>query len=70
MENARRMCEWRLGRGSVTDEPQKAKEIAPDEAKSVDEILLCLKRILKSVKKWNRDGGRQGYLNFIVQYVR
>ena len=69
MQNARKMCEWRLGRGSVTDHPQKAEEISP-EAKAVDEILLCLKRILKSVKKWNKDGGRQGYLNFIVQYVK
>jgi hypothetical protein len=69
MENARRMCEWRLGRGALTDDPQKAKQIAP-EPKTVDEILLCLKRILRSARRWNKEGGRQGYLNFIVQYVR
>ena len=69
MENVRRMCEWRLGRRSLTDDPQDAEDVAP-EPKTVDEILSCLKRILKSVKTWNKDGGRQGYLKFIVQYVR
>ncbi|MCG2791596.1 MAG: hypothetical protein L6305_07590 [Actinomycetia bacterium] len=69
LENVRRMCEWRLGRASLSDDASKDKEIAP-EPKSVDEIVLCLKRILKSVNRWNKRGGRQGYLNFVIQYVR
>ena len=69
LENVRRMCEWRLGRASLSDDASKDKEITP-EPKSVDEIVLCLKRILKSVNKWNKRGGRQGYLNFVIQYVR
>lgn len=68
LENVRRMCEWRLGRASLSDDASRGKEIAP-EPKSVDEIVLCLKRILKSVNKWNKGAGRQGYLNFIIQYV-
>ncbi len=68
-ENVHRMCEWRLGRGTLTDVPEKAKEMAP-EPKSIDEIVLCLRRILKSVKRWNKDGGRQGYLKFVMHYVR
>lgn len=69
LENVQRMCEWRLGRASLSDDASKDKEISP-EPKSVDEIVLCLKRILKSVNKWNKRGGRQGYLNFVIQYVR
>ncbi len=69
MENVRRMCEWRLGRARISDDPLMQEEVAP-EPKTVDEILLCLKRIVKSVKSWNKTGGRQGYLNFIVQYVQ
>jgi hypothetical protein len=68
LENVRRMCEWRLGRGTLTDSPEKAKEIAP-ETITIDEIVLCLKRVLKSVKRWNEDGGRRGYLSFVTQYV-
>ena len=69
LENVRRMCEWRLGRASLSNNASKDKEIVP-EPKSVDEIVLCLKRILKSVNRWNKSGGRQGYLNFIIQYVQ
>jgi len=69
LENVRRMCEWRLGRGTLTVSLEKAKEIAPEPI-SVDEVLLCLKRILKSVKRWNDVGGRRGYLNFVTQFVK
>jgi len=69
LENVRRMCEWRLGRGTLTDSPEKAKEIAPEPI-TIDEIVLCLKRIHKSVKKWNKEGGRQDYLQFVIQYVK
>ncbi len=62
-DGVRQMCEWRLGRiemtagdGTVGPKP---------EPMSVDEILACLKRILKSIKLWNKEGGRQGYLYFI-----
>lgn len=68
LENVRRMCEWRMGRGTLTDFPEKAR-VAPKPI-SIDEIVLCLKRVLKSVKRWNEDGGRRGYLDFIVQYVK
>lgn len=37
---------------------------------SLDEIIQCLKRILKSVEKWNKHEGIQGYLRFVSQYVR
>jgi hypothetical protein len=68
LENVRRMCEWRLGRSTLTDSSGKAK--VDPEPITIDEIVLCLKRILKSVKRWNKDGGRRGYLDFIIQYVK
>lgn len=67
--SVRGICEWRLGRGNVPDGPLNSGGIAP-EPKTVDEIILCLKRVLKSAKRWNKEGGRQGYLNFITRFVR
>jgi hypothetical protein len=34
------------------------------------EIVTCLKRILKSAKKWNKRYGRLGYLTFIGKYFQ
>lgn len=36
---------------------------------TIDELILCLKRLEKSVKMWNRNGGSQGYLKFVTQYL-
>jgi hypothetical protein len=66
-QRVKEVCEWRLGRGSLDETLKKLEE---DMAKkTVEEIIFCLKRILKSVKKWNREGGRRGYLDFIIDYV-
>lgn len=61
-DRLRQICDWRLGRAAGPDGPQP-------KAKTVDEILLCLKRIVKSVRRWNREGGRQGYLEFVARFV-
>jgi hypothetical protein len=62
------VCEWRLGREEFIT--AKGGDFLPPPApKTVEEIIACLQRIRKSVQKWNRQGGRQGYLYFIVQYV-
>lgn len=62
-------CEWRLGRSETTGDLPATNEL---DVKPItpDEIILCLKRIFKSVKMWNREGGRQGYLHFVVQFVK
>lgn len=68
-DEMRKMCEWRLGRGEPPiDNPSEVPQPGPKPI-TVDEIIPCLKKILKSVKRWNKDRGRQGYLNFIIQYV-
>ena len=70
LDGVRTMCEWRLGR----EEPEFAKPLPPEgprpEPIPVEEILRCLRKILKSVNRWNKEGGSQGYLNFIIQYIR
>ncbi|RZP54309.1 hypothetical protein [Vibrio vulnificus] len=35
---------------------------------SDDDLLQCLKVIEKSIPKWTKQLGRQGYLNFVSQY--
>ena len=36
---------------------------------SLADILLCLERIRKSVKLWNEQSGRQGYLDYISEFL-
>ncbi|MGE5196347.1 MAG: hypothetical protein ACM3JI_03345 [Anaerolineae bacterium] len=57
-ERIRSMCEWRLERL-----PSPNKEIACNPI-IIEELLLCLKRIEKSIKFWTKQGGRKGYINF------
>jgi hypothetical protein len=52
------MCEWRLGRLPPPD-----KQIACNPI-TIEELILCLKRIEKSIKFWTKQGGRKGYINF------
>lgn len=62
------VCEWRLGRNTLTMANEKSIPNPP--LITLDEIMACLKRILKSVDLWNKQGGRQGYLFFIVQHIQ
>jgi hypothetical protein len=74
-ESVKAMCEWRLGRNSWADEGGRAlvdeggRPIEP-APKTVDEIVACLKRIRRSIERWNKQGGRQGYLKFVSHFVR
>lgn len=60
------MCEFRLGR---TAQVIHLQDISGEE-KKVDEILACLRKVRKSVDRWNKRGGQQGYLRFVCQYVK
>lgn len=64
-EAVRPVCEWRLGRAADAFEPT-AELDAPLTAA---ELVLCLKRIRKSIDFWTKKGGRQGYLTFVSEYV-
>ena len=60
------MCELRLGRGQMRTEEDGEFEMPTVD---VPTLVLCLKRLCKSVKTWTRRSGRQGYLSFVRQFV-
>jgi hypothetical protein len=64
--SVRAICEWRLGRALAPDKSQSEF----DASLTVGELVLCLKRIRKSIEFWTKKGGRQGYLQYVAEYVR
>lgn len=56
------ICEWRLGRSANSDTP-KPKPIP------VEDLVACLRKLHKSVDFWTKEGGRQGYLRYIQNFV-
>ena len=61
------ICDWRLGRNPLENEEGQPGPVP--EAVSVEIILACLKRIRKSLRLWTKESGRQGYLNYIDQFM-
>jgi hypothetical protein len=45
--------------------------LVPENMQSytVEDVLACTKRLQSSLKLWTKEGGRQGYLNYISQFV-
>ena len=68
VDDVRAVCEWRLGRAEAPRYPG-AGAAPPLKPLTVDEMLLCLKRIAKSARTWNKEGGRKGYLDFVSQFL-
>jgi pyruvate/2-oxoglutarate/acetoin dehydrogenase E1 component len=66
-ESIKSVCDWRLGRSPLKTAGDKIVE--SPKPKTVDEIVKSLRKIQKSAIKWNRDGGKRGYLDFIVDFV-
>jgi hypothetical protein len=64
-ERVKAVCEWRIGRAEM---PGDSVLFSGPEY-SVDEILDCLRKVRKSVERWNKHGGPKGYLNFVSDYV-
>ena len=65
----RRCVNWRLGRETMFDEHDQPIELSVEPI-TASEIVACLKRLRKSVQFWTKAGGRQGYLNYISEFVR
>jgi hypothetical protein len=65
LDRVKQMCEWRMGRDSLLE----ALMPAAVEATTLDDMLSCLRKIRRSLDKWNSRGGSQGYLRFVSQYV-
>ena len=67
-DNVQFMCEWRLGRTHLENEAGQAIDTGM-EPKTVSEIIACLKRVRKSIQRWQKEGGRRGYFNFVSQFI-
>ncbi len=67
-EAVKEMCDWRLGHNHLPGQ-QEGDLPADLSLLTEQEILACLKRIKTSVRRWTKQGGRQGYLQFIAQFV-
>ena len=52
-----------------TPEPPKRFSRAFKEPTKDEIYLTCLRKILKSSKRWSNRGGERGYLDFISNYV-
>ena len=67
------MCEWRLGRQKLSVEELEGQglDLKELEIEKLEprEIAACLKRIQSSIKFWTKKAGRQGYLNFVAEFV-
>ena len=61
------VCNWRLGRSPIFDE--KGKPLSIPEPLSTEIITRCLKVLRKSIETWTQQGGRQGYLTYISQFL-
>ena len=69
LERVQVMCDWRLGRETmVVEDEDSGEEIMPSPI-TLDEIVACLKRVRLSIKRWNKQGGRQGYLDFVNAHL-
>jgi len=69
-EFVKTMCEWRLGRETLFADKEGTPLNLPIEPITLDELIACLKRVRKSINLWTREGGRQGYLTFVSQFIR
>jgi hypothetical protein len=65
---AEAVCEMRLGRAALSEDSPDAM-LPPELLHSVADIILCLKRIRKSVNFWNNQAGRQGYLDYVSSFM-
>ena len=62
------MCEFRLGRSDMANASGKTMAI-PVEPIAVSDLVLCLKRIRKSIQLWRKEGGRRGYFEFVEHFL-
>jgi hypothetical protein len=62
-ETVQTICEWRLGRTPFPG------ETATDPGTPLGDLVTCLREIQKSIPRWSRQLGRQGYLEFVSQYI-
>jgi len=62
------MCELHMGRVTLGSEDGEPVSL-PVAVITVGEILDCLKRIRRSIERWNKEMGRRGYFDMVGKYV-
>ena len=67
-DNVQAMCELRLGRSQLRDDSGEELGLL-GEPIAVSDLVLCLKRIRKSIQLWRKEGGRRGYFEFVEQFL-
>lgn len=66
--NMQAICDLRLGRSQLETEAGEKIDFV-GEPISVGNLILCLKRIRKSIQHWRKEGGRRGYFEFVGQFL-
>ncbi len=61
-------CDVWLGRAALKSQKNRQDFKIP-RSLTTQEIIACLKRIRKSLELWTKEGGRQGYLNYVSQFI-
>jgi hypothetical protein len=69
-KRVRVMCEFRLGREELRSaDGTEALFNSILEPIALSDLIACLKRVRRSIQKWNRDYGRRGYYDFVRQFI-
>ena len=64
----KKFCDWHLERKDDLFTSDSGEVPSPCPT-APEEMILCLKRLVKSVQNWTRRHRRQGYLKFISQFI-
>jgi hypothetical protein len=68
-DSLKSVCDsWMADRPAVKKSAWK-KPALPDPPKTHQDILSCLKALRSSLKLWNKNFGRVGYLEYINQFI-
>jgi hypothetical protein len=67
-ETLEAVCELYRGRAQV--EPQKGPRSELElPVRTPEDITASLKKIKSSIKTWSKQSGRQGYLNYVTEFI-
>jgi uncharacterized protein YoxC len=64
----RSICELHLGRAEMEDIEGKSIDIKITKL-TAQEVVDSLKKINSSIKVWTKQKGRQGYLNYVTDFI-
>ncbi|HEY9828811.1 MAG TPA: hypothetical protein V6D19_25610 [Stenomitos sp.] len=62
------ICELHLGRAKIEDIEGKSVDIKITKL-TAQEVVDSLKQINSSIKVWTKQKGRQGYLNYVTDFI-